>query len=118
MAPGLAWPGAAVATLGLALAWPHSVQAKTLYCDAGDVTCLIDAINQANANGEKNTIRLKAGTYTLTDVDNTTPDGPNGLPSITSPLTIKGEGADTTILERAASAEDEHHDEDPATAAD
>ena len=98
------WRGAAVTVLGLALALPHLAQARTFYCDAGDVKCLIDAINQANANGEKNTIRLKAGTYTLTDVDNTTPDGPNGLPSITSPLTIKGEGADTTILERASSA--------------
>src|SRR5713226_5562203 len=42
-------------------------------------------------------------TYTLTAVDNDT-DGPNGLPSITSTLTIKGAGADTTILERASSA--------------
>src|SRR5713101_4965706 len=42
-------------------------------------------------------------TYTLTAVDNDT-DGPNGLPSITSTLTIKGDGADTTILERASSA--------------
>ena len=94
--------------LGLALTLPHLAQAKIFYCGAaggtGDVKCLIDAIHEANANGEKNTIRLKAGTYTLTDVDNTTPDGPNGLPSITSPLTIKGEGADTTILERASSA--------------
>jgi hypothetical protein len=46
---------------------------------------------------------LQAGTYTLTDVDNDT-DGPNGLPSIRSPLTLTGEGADTTFLERAASA--------------
>ena len=48
----LAWPGAAVATLGLALALPHSVQAKTLHCDAGDVTCLIAAIN-ADFRGAK-----------------------------------------------------------------
>jgi hypothetical protein len=76
----LAWPGAAVATLGLALALPHSVQAKTFHCDADDVKCLIAAINQANANGDKNTIRLQAGTYTLTAVDN----DENGLPVITS----------------------------------
>ena len=96
----LAWPVAAVATLGLALALPHSVQAKTFSCDAGDVTCLIDAINQANANGDKNTIRLQAGTYTLTVVDNDM----NGLPVITSRLTITGEGAETTSIERGASA--------------
>jgi len=99
----LAWPVAAVATLGLALALPHSVQAKTFYCAAGDVTCLIDAINQANTQGDKNLIRLQAGTYTLTAVDNDT-EGPNGLPVITSPLTITGHGAETTIIERDASA--------------
>ena len=35
--------------------------------------CLIAAINAANANGEANTIRLAAGTYTLTAVDNVPP---------------------------------------------
>jgi hypothetical protein len=67
------------------------------------VACLIAAINAANANGEDNTIRLAAGTYTLTSVNNTT-DGANGLPSITSTLTIIGVGAETTIIARAASA--------------
>ena len=38
----------------------------------GMCPCLIAAINEANANGEKNTIRLEAGTYTLTAVDNGT----------------------------------------------
>ena len=88
------------AALGLALALPLSVQAETFRCHAGDVPCLIDAINAANANGEANTIRLAAGTYTLT-----APDTPgNGLPVITSPLTITGRGADTTSIERAANA--------------
>jgi len=45
---------------------------------------------------------LDAGTYTLTAVDNTT-DEPNGLPSITSDLTLIGAGAASTILERPAS---------------
>jgi hypothetical protein len=57
----------------------------------------------ANANGQANTIILKAGTYTLTAVDNIT-DFPNGLPAITSVLTIKGTTAATTILERDTSA--------------
>ena len=97
----MTWPVAAVAALGLALALPLSVQAKTFRCGAGDVQCLIDAINDANANGQTNTIRLEAGTYTLTAVNNEV-NGRNGLPVITSPLTITGRGAETTIIERAA----------------
>jgi hypothetical protein len=93
------WRVAAMAALGLALALPHTVQAKTFYCGAGDVQCLIAAIHEANANGEANTIRLAAGTYTLTAIDNNT-HGSNGLPSITSTLTIRGAGAETTIIER------------------
>jgi hypothetical protein len=99
------WRVAAVAALGLALALPRAAQAKTFQCGAGDVLCLIDAINAANAHGEKNTIRLEAGTYTLTAPDNTGADNnDNGLPVITSTLTITGHGAETTIIERAASA--------------
>jgi hypothetical protein len=88
-----------VLALGLALTNPSPGQAKTFHCGAGDVQCLIDAIHEANTNGHKNTIRLAAGTYLLTAVDNDT-DGPNGLPSITSVLTLQGAGADTTRLER------------------
>jgi hypothetical protein len=98
----------AVAALGLALALPLPVWAKTFHCGAGDVQCLIDAINEANANGKKNTIRLEAGTYTLKAVDNNTlsfyASGDTGLPVVTSTLAIQGVGADTTILERDASA--------------
>jgi hypothetical protein len=89
--------------LALALGTSPRAHAKTFACPPGDVDCLIDAINTANANGETNTIRLTAGTYLLTDVNNTT-DGPNGLPSITSTLTIIGAGADITIIEHQASA--------------
>ena len=99
------WSIAAVIALGLALGSPHQGQAKTFQCGAGDVLCLIDAINDANANGQANTIRLETGTYTLTMVDNNS-DGPNGLPSITSPLTLRGADPDTTIIERAAPAPD------------
>jgi hypothetical protein len=96
---GIACAGLLVSLLSLA---PPS-QAADLACAAGDVACLIDAINQANANGEANTITLEAGTYALTAVDNNT-NGPNGLPSVTSTLTIRGAGAETTIIERAAAA--------------
>jgi hypothetical protein len=97
-----AWHVTVVAALGLALVLPHGVQAKTFRCSAGDVPCLIDAINQANANGEANTIRLAAGIYTLTLPDSSDPRV--GLPDITSSLTLTGRGADTTIIERDASA--------------
>jgi hypothetical protein len=98
------WGVVPVAALGLALVSPIPVQAKTFQCGAGEVACLIAAITQANANGQQhNTIRLAAGTYTLTAVDNNT-GGSNGLPSITSALTIRGAGADLTIIERATQA--------------
>jgi hypothetical protein len=89
--------------LGLLGSWQMG-HAAEFTCPAGEsgVTCLIAAIKEANANGEANTIRLQAGTYTLTAVDNTT-DGPNGLPSVTSTLTIQGAGAEATSLERAPS---------------
>ena len=53
--------------------------------------------------GEANTITLAAGTYTLTAVDNDT-DGPTGLPSVTSPLTLRGLGPRARCIERAAGA--------------
>jgi hypothetical protein len=83
---------------GLGLAPP--LDAAEFACVSGNVACLIDAINQANANGEANRITLRQGTYTLTAVDN----DQNGLPVITSPLTIRGPGAETTIIERDTGA--------------
>ena len=70
---------------------------------SGDVIGLIAAINAANSNGEENTINLAPGTYTLTAVNNMT-SGANGLPSITSEITINGDDAATTIIERAPAA--------------
>ena len=82
----------------------HDADARTFFCAAGDVPCLIQSINDANTNGHHtNTIRLAAGTYTLLDVDNST-DGANGLPSITSALTIAVNGTGTASLERASAA--------------
>src|SRR2546430_10395311 len=94
-------------TLAAALLWswmaPQLTQAKTFQCRAADTPCLIASITEANTNGQKeNEIRLAAGTYTLTAINNTT-DGPNGLPSVTSTLTITGDVDDITILERAPS---------------
>jgi hypothetical protein len=74
---------------------------------------LIDAITAANtdiatggcpAGSGADTIVLPAGsTQTLTAVNNNA-DGPNGLPSITSNLTIIGAGAGQTIIEAADSS--------------
>jgi hypothetical protein len=75
----------------------------TFTCGSNDVGCLIDAINQANANGKTNTITLAEGPYTLTIVDNEE-NGPTGLPVITSRLSIVGTGSGATIVERAADA--------------
>jgi hypothetical protein len=94
-----------VALLIISLGLCDPSPAAEFSCGAGDVACLIAAINTANASGEANTITLEAGTYTLTAVNNNT-GGPNGLPVITSPfpLTIQGAGAEATIIDRIASA--------------
>ena len=98
---GVAW--LVLSTLLGLLGLARPVPAAEFSCAAGDVPCLIEAINVANTNGEANTITLAAGLYTLTAVDNNT-DGPTGLPSVTGPLTLRGAGADSTVLERAAGA--------------
>jgi hypothetical protein len=86
------------AAITIALTSIRPVHAAVFTCPSGSVTCLIAAINTANGNGEANTIALEAGIYSLTAVDNKT-DGPNGLPSITSTLTIVGAALEG--LERA-----------------
>jgi hypothetical protein len=96
-----------LAALVCTLALSYSGQAAEFRCASDDVTCLTEAIHTANANGEANTITLAAGTYTLTAVDNLTA-GANGLPSITSPLTIQGAGAGVTILEQDTHAQAFH----------
>ena len=92
-----------VAGLVVMLGLARPCAAAVVECASADVACLIAAINTANANGGANTIRLQPGTYTLRAPDNDT-DGANGLPSITSPLTIVGAGAGHTIIEREATA--------------
>jgi hypothetical protein len=59
---------------------------------AGDVATLITDINTANSNGQSNTINLTNSIYSLPAVNNYW-YGPNGLPPITSNLTINGNGA-------------------------
>jgi hypothetical protein len=92
--------GLLAALLLWALGLAPPLQAAEFTCASGNVACLINAINQANANGEANRITLRRGTYTLTAVDN----DENGLPVITSPLTVRGQGAETTTIERDTGA--------------
>ena len=89
-----------------AITMARSADAGVWSCHAEDIGCLRNAIIVANSNGEStNTIRLAAGIYTLSDVDNDT-NGPNGLPSITSALSIDGVGRDSVVITRAADAPD------------
>jgi uncharacterized repeat protein (TIGR01451 family) len=77
--------------------------AATFTCETSGVACLIVAIHVANSTPEPDTIQLAAGTYLLTAVDNTTV-GANGLPSVTSPITLQGVGAAQTVIVRVPSA--------------
>ena len=93
--------------LGFLGGWQAS-QAAEFMCTStggvGNIDCLITTINTANGNGQTNTIHLAAGTYTLTAINNGTFGDTTGLPVITSPLTIQGAEAETTIIERDANA--------------
>jgi hypothetical protein len=78
--------------------WPEGALTATFNVSDGDVAGLIAAINTANANGVADTINLApGGTYTLTAVNN----ADNGLPIITSEITINGNGA---TIERSSVA--------------
>jgi len=71
-------------------AYEQTAVTFTIACHVAE---LINVINIATGNGQPDIINLPAGcTYTLTVVDNNT-DGSNGLPSITSQITINGHGA-------------------------
>ncbi len=76
--------------LSLVMSATGPVQAALFNVAPGNVAALIDAINQANANGQPDTINLGLNaTYTLRQ----SADGANGLPVITSPIVINGNGA-------------------------
>src|SRR4051812_42988161 len=60
---------------------------------SGDTASLIDAIDAANANSGADSVELGAGCrYVVSSVHNTW-YGPNGLPPVSSDLTINGNGA-------------------------
>ena len=87
------------------LGYGQTAPAADFVCPtAGDVACLLEAITTANANGAANTLTVGAGTYTLSAMHPGTGDDPTGLPVIRSPLSIRGAGAEATIIERDARA--------------
>jgi hypothetical protein len=90
-----------VAALICALARPHPSDAAVFQCPSGDVACLVWAFEASNWTPEPNILYLAAGTYTLTAIHNWY-GGANGLPPLTSVLTILGAGAQSTIIERGA----------------
>src|SRR5215207_2183138 len=70
-----------------------TLQAATFNVVSCDASELISAIISANSDGAADTINLTTGcTYTLSS-GSFNADGQNGLPDITSPMTINGNGA-------------------------
>jgi hypothetical protein len=91
-----------IVTITLTLFFLLSVSvsgAAVFNCPSGDVSCLITAIKAANATGEADTINLEAGSYILNEAAEVNDDGPNGLPSITTAITIVGKGPTRTVIE-------------------
>ena len=94
--------GALVAFAGLPAGIALAAAGASVPCSGpgGGAAGLIAAVNAANSGGG-GTIGLAAGcTYRLTKAGNSGALGPNGLPVITSAITIKGNGA--TIARRSS----------------
>jgi len=77
---------------------PVSSHSAVFNIPPGDVGVLIDAINSSNSNGQSDTINLAIGsTYTLSPTNDARipflENGFNGLPSVTSEISINGNGS-------------------------
>ena len=77
----------------------ESIYPAEFFCPAGNVTCLIAAINASNQNGQQNTINLEAGSYTLTAAESGQSRDSNGLPLITGRMTLRGQGSSLTAIQ-------------------
>jgi hypothetical protein len=93
-------------TVALLALWAiQVVHAAEFFCPSGDVTCLIAAINEANALPGEHVINLEPGSYMLQTVDNGPPFDGIGLPVITSSIRINGSADDPrTVIERDPAA--------------
>jgi predicted outer membrane repeat protein len=93
-----------VAGTPLSITFTVTDTACTTTVGAGDVSGLVSAITTANTNAGADTICLTNSAYTLTASNNSNL-GNNGLPRITSDITILGNGATIT---RSGSTEFRH----------
>ena len=84
------------------LSVPALARSADFFCS--NATCLIAAINGANTQAGADTITLEPGTYALTSIDNLSQFIANGLPVVTSEITINGDDAVTTNVERDPAA--------------
>src|SRR3954471_23863872 len=88
---------AAATALVLSPGAAASAETITVHCAGPPATSgptgLINAINAANANPDKTTIKLDSGCAYVYRQENNTDgsDGPNALPVITSPIEIDGD---------------------------
>ncbi|WP_405890433.1 MULTISPECIES: hypothetical protein [unclassified Streptomyces] len=80
----------------------HAALARPVHAIACDAEALKDAIDAANTDGGGTIQLARRCTYTLTTADNTGPNGSNGLPVVTTPITL--EAGKNTIIERPADA--------------
>jgi hypothetical protein len=81
---------------------PESVRADDFFCASGDVTCLIAAVNSANAIAGKHVINLDPGIYTFHTFATGTR---SALPLITSSIRIQPTADEPpTVIERDAAA--------------
>jgi hypothetical protein len=93
--------------LALGLGAPRAPEAAVFNVAAGDVAGLIAAINSANGDALPDTIALAPSVYSLGTAAETVVDDEgkvshvDGLPRISSPITIQGNGA---TIQRAAGA--------------
>jgi len=87
--------------IGTFISMAGTATAATFSCPGGDSPCLITSIGLANAIPGPHTINLAPGIYTLAFVNNTSVDGPNGLPVVTGRIAIVGNAASTTVIRRS-----------------
>lgn len=74
-------------------------------CGAGDVTCLVEAMEAAQTSGRRVTIQLDAGVYSLTSPAVDDPViGRTGLPIVKGAVRIVGAGKGRTIIQRPSVA--------------
>lgn len=81
------------------------IDAAEFFCQSGNVTCLIAAINDANGTPGEHVINLEPGSYTLQSVDNEGFGAAHGLPMITGSIRIQATDEDLpTVIQRDPNA--------------